>query len=156
MLYPAKRDWWITGLLLGPGCFLVADSLFLGGLAVRLNWSFSLLIFPALFLAAGMILLAIVFGTSYELTSEELRIRFGPFGRTIHLRSIVEVHSARQLSPAVGWGLALSLDRLLIRYRKANGRMGVGVKISPQDKAEFLRELKANAPGVIVTGDLPS
>jgi hypothetical protein len=153
MIYPAKRDWWITGLLLVPGCFLVADSLFLAGVALQLNRGYALLLVPALFLVVGLVLLWVVFGTSYEITADALRVRFGPFRWTVPLRSVVEVHSSRTFGSVVGWGLALSLDRLLVRYRKGNGRMAFGVRISPQDKAAFVRELQEKAPGFCVSGD---
>jgi hypothetical protein len=49
-----------------------------------------------------------------------------------------------------------SLNRLLVHYRKPNGRMAVGVNISPRDKAGFLQKLRAKAPDVIVKGDATS
>jgi hypothetical protein len=153
MVYPAKRDWWITGLLLVPGCFLVADSIFLVGLVVSLNWSLVALLPSVCFLLIGLVLLWIAFGTAYELTAEELRIRFGPLLARIPLGAIVEVHATRGFGRSPGWGRALSFDRLLVRYRKADGRMAFGVKISPQNKAQFVRQLSAQVPGLKVFGD---
>ena len=44
---------------------------------------------------------------------------------------------------------ACSLDRLQIRY----GKSRLGMMISPQDKAGFLRDLVARSPGLKLDGD---
>lgn len=70
--------------------------------------------------------------TFYEVESELLRIRSGPFRWAIALDRIEDVYPSRSKRS----GPALSLDRLEIRYRP-NKR----VLVSPQHKQEFLQAI---------------
>jgi hypothetical protein len=160
MVYPAKKDWWIR--ILVP---LAAAMLLFAGFGIPLLLSAAnapappapvfLLIGLAFVLEAvlGVVLLWAFFSSSYAITETDLVIRFGPFRWRIPLDSIAEVKPKRGLSSDFGWGLAWSLDRVLIRRRKANGRLALmAIAISPRDKATFVEELLQAAPGVVLRG----
>ena len=86
-----------------------------------------------------------LYGTLYTLTENTLIIQSGPFRWVIDLEAIMEVFPTRNplSSPAC------SLDRLQIRYSKSR----LGMMISPQDKAGFLRDLVVRSPGLKLNGD---
>jgi len=76
--------------------------------------------------------------TRYELGSESLVVRSGPFSWRIRLAEITSVE--RTKDPRAG--PALSLDRLCVRYRR-----GLEILISPEDQEGFLAVLHERAPG---------
>jgi hypothetical protein len=148
MIYPAKRDWWIAGLLvlisliqLGGACLFVGvyfwkqvphlwvAGLILGNVAALLLW--------------------ILIGTRYEIGEQDLLIRLGPMRWRLAIGSIVEIYSTHRLRHDIGWGLALSLDRLRI---KCSDRW-LPFWISPQNKFDFIAELQRANPQVQVIQD---
>jgi hypothetical protein len=141
-VYPSKRDGWIV-ILLWAG---VAVMLFA---AVNL-WKapapfvFRLLILVLLIFLAAFVLWTL-YGTLYTLTESTLIVQSGPFRWIIDLETITEVFPTRNplSSPAC------SLDRLQIHY----GKSRLGMMISPQDKAGFLRDLMARSPNLKLNGD---
>jgi hypothetical protein len=159
MLYPAKKDWWLAGMLLVNGLLLVGVGVavpFLdAGGAGRPNPASPIpLVLVGLLLAGtGVLLLWVLFGAAYEVAPPDLLVRLGPFRRRIPLWDIVEAVPRRGLAPDWGWGLALSLDRLRISYRKSGGRMALPIVISPADRDGFLAELAAVAPRLHFTED---
>jgi hypothetical protein len=104
---------------------------------------------PMLFLAHGLALTVIgvvilwaFFSTSCEITLSHLLVRFGPLRWRIPLEAIVDAVPKRGMSSELVWGLAWSLDRVVIKYRRKSGRMAwLGLAVSPEDKAGFLDEL---------------
>jgi hypothetical protein len=153
MNYPAKKDWWISLLLIVPGALLIADSVFLAALGVTHHFPALGFLPVGLVFLAGLLMLWFAFGTSYEITPTDLLIRFGPFRGRISLKSIEEARHSRRFVVGAGWGLALSMDRIYIRYRKSNGQPAFGVKISPRSKDDFLGELAAKVPGLRVIAE---
>jgi hypothetical protein len=146
MIYAAKKDRWVIGVVVSVSLALVA-------LAVA--WP---ILFGALglcFLPAGLLGLVLVVwvvgGISYEITATELVVRAWPFCARIPLASIEEVQSLRKFMIVDAWKLALSLDRILVRYR--GSWFGVGALISPRDKESFVRQLVEKVPHLRVTGD---
>jgi hypothetical protein len=141
-VYPSKRDGWIV-ILLWAG---VAVMLFAAGNLWRapVPFAFRLLISVLLIFFAAFALWTL-YGTRYTLTESTLIVQSGPFRWVIDLEAIVEVFPTRNplSSPAC------SLDRLQIRY----GKSRLGMMISPQDKAGFLRNLLARSPGLKLNGD---
>ena len=84
---------------------------------------FPVLLFPGLFLSVvGGLILWAYFSTSYEITPPNLLVRFGPLRWTIPLEGITQVERKKGMSPDWAWGAAWSLDRVVIKYRKRNGR----------------------------------
>jgi len=96
------------------------------------GWLFTTLI--AAPLSAGILLpLWLLISLRYFLSDEMLRVRCGPFHWRIAIRDITAVSETREplSSPA------MSFDRLRIEY--GDGR---AVAISPEPRAEFLRQLE--------------
>jgi hypothetical protein len=79
-----------------------------------------------------------VFPTNYELAPDALKVRSGVIRTSITYQEIRRVHASRSWLSAP----ALSLDRLDIAYR------GRTTLVSPRDRAAFLRDLLAHAPGL--------
>jgi hypothetical protein len=142
MIYCSKRDWWIAALVL-PVCLVVpALGIFLLSLAL-MQAAPALVVVPGLsMLIIGLLISWLFLSTTYEITSAELIVRLGPLKWRVPVEAITEVVSKKALSNDMAWGVAWSLDRLIIRYRKPSGRMAfLGIAISPADKEVFLREL---------------
>src|SRR5262249_41458408 len=149
---PAKKDWWLAPSLLLTGLVMIGVGVILpfldaNGLG-RANPTSPLpdALAGLLIAAAGVLLLWMFFSAAYEIAPSDLLVRLGPFRWRISLWDIVEVVPKRGLSPDWGWGMALSLDRLRISYRKVSGRMALPVIISPADREAFLAELATAAP----------
>jgi hypothetical protein len=153
MVYPAKRDWWISGLV-------VPSSLLLVGLATLTAYQAATQAVPPLLGVLGAVLwagiaglmLSMFSGTSYEIGETHLISRLGPFRFRVPLEAIEEVVSTTGFCLVMGLGLSWSLDMLHVYYRKPNGRRAFPVSISPRDKAGFLQELAAAAPEVRIKG----
>jgi hypothetical protein len=95
----------------------------------------SIVLWPvAAVLGVGILVpLWMIVSLKYFLSDDRLRVRCGPFQWRIPIRDITAVTATNsaQSSPA------MSLDRLLIEHGE-NGR----VMISPEPRAEFLRQLE--------------
>jgi hypothetical protein len=155
MIYRSKKVWWGALLFVAP-----ALAGMIGGVV---------LIIPA-FLSAtpgsvrvplaigGVVLFATCailpwsyLSASYEVTRDELIVRFGPFRLRYQLSSIAEVIPARaplaRATPSLNF--ATSWDLVYIRFRRPDGRVaGLPLAISPANKTEFLRELAERVPGL--------
>jgi hypothetical protein len=153
MTYPSKKDWWITPVVLlipGVGVLLLY-------LAVTQAAPLPILL-PGLILSVvGGLILWAYFSTSCEITPPNLIVRFGPLRWTIPLEGITQVERKKGMSSDWAWGVAWSLDRVVIKYRKRNGRMALlGVAVAPEDKEGFLRELAEALLGLEGSGDKAS
>jgi hypothetical protein len=143
MTYAPKRDWWVSGLVVPAAALQVVVGLTLIGAAVAVDQPLLLLV-AAVALAAGGLLLWAFFGTSYEVTPEVLRVRFGPLRWRIPVEAVAEVTASNSVFGPPAWGVAWSLDRLFLRYRKRNGKLALlRLAIAPRDQAGFVRELAA-------------
>jgi hypothetical protein len=115
-------------VLLGSGIFFLVNKITIGAIAVVLLAAF---------------LIYVYMDTLYELTGDnKLKIKSGFFfHEEIYIKSIKKVKPTRghTVSPA------LSFDRLEIRYNRY-GR----VVVSPDNKSEFIRELKEVNPRILV------
>jgi hypothetical protein len=90
--------------------------------------------------------------TSYDITADELVVRFWPFRLRYQLASIAEVYPTPARRPRGRvWSFTTSLDYVYITFRPTN-RKGTGwpIAISPDDKSSFLRELAERVPGIKV------
>jgi len=132
---------------------MVGLGLFLFALVLIRGANFYLLLPGLLLTALGMLNLWAFLATSYQITQADLLIRFGPLRCHIPLIAIAEIVPSGTLAPDRGWGLAWSLDRLVIRYRKGNGKLAfMGIVISPEDKDGFLHHLAQARRDVSLTG----
>ena len=125
--YKSKMDWWVF-LALGVSAFI--------GIRVVLRLLEEGRPAPVLILAlAGFVgPLWFVSAISYRLTPDTLNVRCGLLRWKIPLKLVRSVEETRDMTSAP----ALSMDRLRINYGASDY-----VLISPKDKQEFLRDLKA-------------
>src|SRR5262249_48997467 len=159
MIYRAKKDWWLAGNLAVVGLVMIGFGIALPFLDTgdprQPNPAHPV---PAplaglLVGSIGMVPLWMFVSAGYEIAPPDLGVPFGPVRRRIPLWERVEAVPKRTLTHDWGWGMALSLDRLRIKYRKASGRMALPVIISPADRDRFLAELAAAAPRLHFTED---
>ena len=135
--FSSKRDAWLV-------CSLWLSIIGMGAGALVIWWAPASLIFRASmsgFLALGAAFIVwLMNSTTYRLTDRSLVVRAGPFRWTIDLHSIEAVFPTRNplASPA------LSLDRLRIVHRASS----FGIIVSPEDRAEFLRQIAAREPAL--------
>jgi len=148
MIYPAKRDWWISLLLMLISLVQLSSAGLLMGIyfwkQVPHLWVAGLI--PGNIAA---VLLWILLGTRYEIGERNLVIRLGPLRWRLATDSIVEVYSTVRLHADFGWGLALSLDRVRIKCRDR----WLPFWISPENKTDFIAELRHANPHVQVIQD---
>jgi hypothetical protein len=149
MVYPSKKDWWLK-LLIVPICVLLpVGGVFLLCVAVLEPGALPTLVPGLVMLAVGALLCWAFAATDCEINSSNLIVRFGPLRWQIPLERIADVVPKRGLSAELAWGLAWSMDRVLIKYRKRNGRMALlGIAVSPQDKDGFVLELVQAVPAL--------
>lgn len=139
-VYRSKIDWWIGLILAGTIVALLGTGVALlvappPG-ASQVKWAAVLT-----FLFAGFTA-ALLFSTSYTITSTDLLVKAAFFHWRVPLDQITEVYPTHNplSSPA------LSLDRLRVNYKRPSGRTW-WVMISPKGKEQFLNDL-ANAAGL--------
>jgi len=148
MIYLAKRDWWITALL----ALISLTQLSVSGLLIGIYFWKQV---PHLWLVGvivanvGGLLLWILLGSRYEIGEKELILRLGPLRWRLALDSIVEIYSVSRFRNDFGWGLALSLDRMRIKCRDR----WLPFWISPENKADFIAELRRANPQIHVIQD---
>jgi hypothetical protein len=145
MTYPPKRDLWIVVLI----SLVAAVEVGVGGIiiaaAVRVRQPL-LTLSGCLLVSVGGLIVWIFMSCHYEITADSVLIRFGPLRFALPIDSIVEVHSTSRFKVEFAWGLAWSIDRLVI---KCQGRR-MPYSISPEGKAAFVGELVRIRPGVKV------
>jgi PH (Pleckstrin Homology) domain-containing protein len=140
LYFPSKRDEWIEALILLG--ILVSLA---GGIAALVvtgaSWTEMVLV-GILLLGMDSLMLWVLYGTGYTITSDRLLIRCGPMSFGVRLESIEFIFPTR--SP---WSSpACSLDRLRIVY----GLSQQSIMISPEDKSGFLSALVQQCPTLVV------
>jgi hypothetical protein len=151
VVYPAKRDWWVT-LFVVPASFLLVG---MGTFAAYEAAAGAIPAVPGLpvglaVAALGVVMLWMFNGTSYAIEPPYLVCRLGPFRWRVPLDAIVEAEATDGFRLVMGMSLAWSLSMVHVRYRKKSGRMASPVSISPQDRDAFLAELARAVPGLKV------
>ncbi|NBJ69936.1 MULTISPECIES: PH domain-containing protein [Clostridia] len=136
MVFPSKKDRWITILLWGISIIGLLIPIRTGNLLSVL------LILPLIGL-----LLWFWFRTDYRIIGEKLKIRYGPVRQTIHIKEIQVIFKAKK-NPLIA-APALSLDRMVLHCGKFNV-----TSISPQDKHQFLQALVAINPHIKIERSL--
>jgi len=123
----AVDNWFYFCALVLPLGILLAVVMAMGSMSTFEGF----IVFLAAVLSLGLPLW-LVFGTRYEVGSEVLMIRSGPFRWTIPISSIRSIEASRSLiaSPA------LSLNRLRVRYGNRKS-----ILVSPRDVQGFKRAL---------------
>jgi hypothetical protein len=146
MIYPTKKDLWITLIVLLGGLAILIQA---GSLIVvkGFNHPETWIICGAAIFYFGILWL-LAYPINYEITLSTLEICSGILLHyKIPLSSIVRVSSTRNPLSSPAW----SLDRLRIDYIK-NGKKRV-ILISPKDKEDFLRQLVKMAPALESKGN---
>jgi hypothetical protein len=134
MYFPSKRDLWLGLLIWGLVLLAAIPALLKPGKG-------QLIIMGAVILFIGWIW----FGTGYEISDVELKIRCGPFRQSIPVQEIREIKRTRSPLSAP----ACSLDRMEIKYGKSKR-----VMISPADKKGFIKLLVRKSPQINLDEEL--
>ena len=134
MYFSSKRDWWLGLLIWGLVLLGAVPALLKPGKG-------PFIIMIAVILFVGWIW----FGTGYEISDDELRIRCGPFRQRIPLQEIKEIKKTRSPLSAP----ACSLDRMEIGYGKSKR-----VMISPADKENFIKTIVEKSPHIQLDQEL--
>jgi hypothetical protein len=134
MYFPSKRDWWLGLLIWGLVVLAAVPALLKPG-----TGQFIMMIAVILFVGW------IWFGTGYEISEDELKIRCGPFRQRIPIQEIKEIKKTRSPLSAP----ACSLDRMEIKYGKSKR-----VMISPADKGNFIKTIMEKSPSIQLDEEL--
>jgi hypothetical protein len=161
MMYRSQKVWWIA-LLSNPPLTVGGTVLVYVAIVTLSHWiaakpkSESPPVLLAIALVAMIAIGAIRYwsyhSTSYEITPNELVVRFWPFRLRYWLNSIAEVYPSSARRPrGVVWNFTTSLDYVYITFRLTNRNWtGLPIAISPAEKSNFLRELAERVPGIKV------
>src|SRR5262245_3375175 len=105
-LFQSKRDAWLTVVLsAGSGVLFIAALVL-----IRSGPSWPSWVVAIGFLTASALLLWVLFGTSYAVSTTDLRVRCGPFRWRVPLAAVDEVVPTHESAGVP----ALSLDRLRV------------------------------------------
>lgn len=134
MNFPVKKNIWFTVMIWGFLSFIILIYIF-GGEPI----GYQLITYksiPGYTIAILMVtlLLWLWFGTSYQIEGEKLKIKLGPYRKSIKINDIKKISSK---------GGSLSTGTLMIHY----GKYDV-ISLSPKDKSEFLDFLLASNPNI--------
>jgi hypothetical protein len=129
-VFPSKIDATSVAPLIVAGLGALVACIVIGGSELPESWPIIALI---LLLLVGFQVWVLT-STDYTITTNELKIRSGPFFWKIPFRDITAVAQTNSRRS----GPALSMDRLRIDYRKDKS-----ILISPDNKEAFLQELDA-------------
>jgi hypothetical protein len=144
-VFPSKRDAWIVAVIwLSTAALVAGANVMLGSpgpFAARVALA-------AFMLLSGAFSLWVTYGTRYGVAATEIVVRSGPLRWRVPLAAITSIvpTSNPLSSPAV------SLDRLRVVYRGANGRERA-LMLSPADKGGFLAAVAARCPSLTLSGD---
>lgn len=130
MRFTSKKDFWL-------GAFIWLSAVIPLIMFIRDQLWYGLLIMIPVFL----FLVWVWFGTYYDITEKEVKIRCGPIKETVPFDKIIKIRKTRNLVSSA----ALSLNRLEIQYGKYNFTY-----ISPKNKEEFINTIKEKCPTVEV------
>jgi hypothetical protein len=141
-VYPSKRDAWVMWLLWASVIGMMAAAIAVWVDPAPLGFRVGI---SALLAGTAVLVVWLVYSTSYSFGRDKLVVRAGPIRWRVKLDLIEEVRPTRNplSSPA------LSLDRLHIRY----GGSRMGIMISPENKAVFLQDLAVRVDGLEFEGD---
>ncbi|MDR2587144.1 MAG: PH domain-containing protein [Coriobacteriales bacterium] len=134
MKFKSKVDWWMWGIFWA----FTASTIFVSYAAVfeKVNAVAAWVCVVALWLGELLLMIPTFAVTYYLLREEGLFVRCGLFRQCIRYGRILSVKETK--SPLAS--LALSLDRIEIKYWTERGTMGEAM-ISPRHKDEFMRLL---------------
>ena len=124
MTFQSKMDSWLVVLIVATSVAVVVAMVPI----IMQSQGMQLFIVIPIMMLAAVLPIWLLMTTRYVVDKEMLRIHCGPFRWKIRLDEIESIKATRNplSSPA------LSLDRIMIRYRK-RGR----VMVSPVDKEKF-------------------
>jgi hypothetical protein len=128
-VFRSKVDFWLIAVVVGIPVLVIEFMLEGTGVDDR----------DADLIAIGTVVVVLAFfvwlcfTTRYTITSQALLIKSGPFSWVVPLQEIAGIEPTRNPASSP----ALSLDRLLIRYR-GDGK----IMVSPADKAGFMSAIE--------------
>jgi len=144
-VFPSKRDTWIVAVIWLSIAVLIAGA----RVTLRSPAPFAARVsLSGVMLLAGAFSLWVTYATRYTVTATEILVRSGPLRWRVPLAAITSiVPSSNPLSSP-----AVSLDRLRVAHRGANGRARA-LLLSPADRAGFLAAVAARCPSLALVGD---
>ncbi|MDQ0257100.1 hypothetical protein J2S74_004546 [Evansella vedderi] len=131
MYFPSKKDVWLTLIVWGSILVVVVPAIIeqqIVGLFIAL---------PIAFFIGWL-----WFTTGYTIEKANLKIKFGPFRKTVHIQEIRKINKTKNPISAP----ALSIDRIEIIYGKFNDM----VFISPRKEREFVQLLLKENPDIVL------
>jgi hypothetical protein len=147
--FHSKKDAWVTGLLWALILLMFAECGFIIVLSTtaRIPLPF-LVLLVSVPLFFGVLIMSILFSTWYDIRNDQLTVHMGLFHFRLPLERIARVAATRSVF-VPSWGFALSFDRLHVWFRKKNGKVAwLPIAISPENQAEFMRELARAVPNL--------
>lgn len=100
---------------------------------------------PLVLLAVETFMLFTVLNTYYAVTTDTIRIQFGPIRYSRPIAAITRMRATRSFQSSPAW----SLDRIELATER-----GMWILVSPHDKAGFVRAVVARAPHVFLDREL--
>ena len=141
MVFRSKVDrYFVITILIA--IFILAISCFFPFFLEGMDAVAAIILIVTFVLSAGLIVW-ISIDIKYVLKVEHLFVKAGPFRRHIPYGEITKIAPSRDMLS--GFRMLSSIDGLEVSYKSA--LMG-GVKISPEDKALFVEELKKRCPNI--------
>ncbi|SEP55634.1 PH domain-containing protein [Piscibacillus halophilus] len=143
MVFRSKKDRYVNRLIV-LSIILIGVStlfpLFLDGINLT-----GTVVLMSIFLVTSVFILWVYYGVKYVFYDEYLYVKGGPFRSKIHYKDITQVAPTDDI--LTGYRILSSRDAIEIFYRTAI--LG-SVKISPQNKDEFIDELIKRCPNIKV------
>jgi hypothetical protein len=140
MIFRSKIDLWLI-LLIIPG-ILVSASVVVGAFRSQSPW----FVASICFLLGILLPVSLLAFTRYEVTSDSILIRSGPFQWTISLASVKKLESSKSMSASP----AMSLDRLRIDYERSG--TVASILVSPADQEGFREAVQAGQRRALADG----
>ncbi|OLO37079.1 hypothetical protein BTR23_14190 [Alkalihalophilus pseudofirmus] len=131
MYFSSKKDLWLTLIIWGAILTMVVPTIIdqeVVGLFIALPLAFFM----------GWLW----FATGYTIEDGLIKIKFGPFRKTVHIQDISKINKTRNPISAP----ALSIDRIEIIY----GKFSDIVFISPRNECEFVQLLLQENPNIVL------
>ncbi|WP_200416466.1 PH domain-containing protein [Virgibacillus salexigens] len=87
-----------------------------------------------------VLLIWVWFGTGYQIANDIIKVKAGPFKKTINIQEINKISKGKSVWTAA----ALATDRLVIQYANYNW----GILVSPKNEYDFIKLLLSKKPQI--------
>ncbi|WP_208975861.1 PH domain-containing protein [Oceanobacillus kimchii] len=87
-----------------------------------------------------ILLIWVWFSTGYQIANDIVKVKAGPFKKTINIQEINKISKRKSVWTAA----ALATDRLVIQYGKYN----LDILVSPRNESDFIKLLLSKKPQI--------